>query len=79
MYVPALFYMQDRSHHGLGLGHGLQLPTPGAKVPTILHPAVTAAFVVRIFAQAVVGTSIASLWPAYRATRLRPVEALAHT
>ncbi|MCA3013282.1 MAG: ABC transporter permease [Myxococcaceae bacterium] len=58
---------------------GLSIPAPGAKVPSLLRPSVDAAFLARATLQATAGAALASLWPAWRASRLRPVEALAHT
>jgi len=58
---------------------GLSIPAPGAKVPSLLRPDVDLLFVGRAVLQATIGAAIASLWPAWRASRLRPVEALAHT
>jgi putative ABC transport system permease protein len=58
---------------------GILLPAPGAKVPSVLHPEIQPLFVLRVVLQAIAGTALASLWPAMRAARLRPVEALAHT
>jgi putative ABC transport system permease protein len=58
---------------------GILMPAPGAKFPSVLHPAVTATFVARALVQATVGAALASLLPAYRASQLRPVEALSHT
>ncbi len=58
---------------------GIALPAPGARVNTILRPSVEAVYLARILLQATVGAAIASLWPAWRASKLKPVEALAHT
>ncbi len=58
---------------------GISIPSPGAKVPSILRPDVDLLFVARAIVQATAGAAIASLWPAWRASLLRPVEALAHT
>jgi putative ABC transport system permease protein len=58
---------------------GLSIPAPGANVPSLLRPDVDVAFLLRATLQATVGAALASLWPAWRASRLRPVEALAHT
>ena len=58
---------------------GISIPAPGAKVPSLLRPSVDLFFVGRVILQATVGAALASLWPAWRASRLRPVEALAHT
>ncbi len=58
---------------------GIELPAPGAKVATVIHPSVEGFFVARTFAQAVAGSALAAILPARRAAALRPVEALAHT
>lgn len=58
---------------------GFSIPAPGANVPSLLRPEVEVSFVLRAIVQATAGAAIASLWPAFRASRLRPVEALAHT
>lgn len=58
---------------------GIAIPAPGAKVPSLLRPSVDLLFVGRAIVQATAGAALASLWPAWRASRLRPVEALAHT
>jgi putative ABC transport system permease protein len=64
----------------LWLGHrGILLPAPGAVADSIIRPSVTLLYLVRAVGMATVGASLAALWPAYRAARLRPVEALAHT
>lgn len=64
----------------LYLGHvGIDLPAPGATVSTLLRPTLTLRFLVEAQLQAVAGTAIAALWPALRASALRPVEALQHT
>jgi putative ABC transport system permease protein len=58
---------------------GIELPAPGAKVPSIIHPSVAPLFVLRTLFSAVAGSALASIIPARRAAALRPVEALAHT
>ncbi len=58
---------------------GIELPAPGAKVASVIHPTVEPFFVVRTLAQAVIGSALAAILPARRAAALRPVEALAHT
>ncbi|MBE2249390.1 MAG: ABC transporter permease [Myxococcus sp.] len=58
---------------------GLSIPAPGANVPSIVRPHVDVSFLIRAVFQATAGAALASLWPAWRASRLRPVEALAHT
>jgi putative ABC transport system permease protein len=58
-------------------GHvGIELPAPGATVSAILRPTITAGYLVEALVQAVLGATIAALWPAFRASALRPVEAL---
>jgi putative ABC transport system permease protein len=58
-------------------GHvGIDLPAPGATVSTLLRPVVTGRYLVEALVQAVVGAGVAALWPAFRASALRPVEAL---
>jgi ABC-type lipoprotein release transport system permease subunit len=58
---------------------GVELPAPGAKVASVIHPFVEPLFVLRTLAQSVAGAALASIIPARRAAQLRPVEALAHT
>jgi putative ABC transport system permease protein len=55
---------------------GIQLTAPGAAVENTLRPYVTPAAVLLAMLAAVVGASLAALWPAVRASRLRPVDAL---
>ncbi|MBL8953038.1 MAG: ABC transporter permease [Myxococcaceae bacterium] len=57
--------------------HGIPLPAPGATVDSIVRPYVTSRFIAGIFAGTPLGAALATLWPAWRASRLRPVEALA--
>ena len=62
------------------LGHrGIVLPAPGASADSIIRPSVSFLYLVRSVGLATVGAALAALWPAYRAARLRPVEALAHS
>lgn len=56
---------------------GVTLTTPGASLPQTLYPFITVDFLARMVALSTVGASLAALWPAYKASRLRPVEALA--
>ncbi|HVG57972.1 MAG TPA: FtsX-like permease family protein [Hyalangium sp.] len=58
---------------------GILLPSPGANVDSIIRPFVPIAYLGRAVAMAAVGAGLAALWPAWRASRLRPVEALAST
>jgi putative ABC transport system permease protein len=55
---------------------GIPLPAPGATVPSIIRPFVTLQFVVMAIIGTPLGAALATLWPAWRASRLRPVEAL---
>lgn len=55
---------------------GVHLSLPGAVVEEAIRPFVTAPNVAIAVVVAVVGASLAALWPAWRASRLRPVEAL---
>jgi putative ABC transport system permease protein len=59
--------------------NGVELTTPGASLPQVLVPSIGPRFLVRIVAITLVGAVITALWPAWRASRLRPVEALAAT
>ena len=57
--------------------NGITLVTPGASIGQHLVPFVELSFLGRMVALCTVGAVAASLWPAWRASRLRPVEALA--
>ncbi|MDY7226782.1 ABC transporter permease [Hyalangium rubrum] len=56
---------------------GILLPSPGANVDSIIRPSVSFLYLMYVVGLATVGASLAALWPAWRASRLRPVEALA--
>ncbi len=56
--------------------HGIQMPAPGASVPSTLRPVVYPPLMVGVVLGTPLGAAFASLWPAWRASRLRPVEAL---
>ena len=56
---------------------GIPLPAPGATVPSIIRPFVTTRFILTAAIGTPLGAALATLWPAWRASRLRPVEALA--
>jgi putative ABC transport system permease protein len=56
--------------------HGINLPAPGASVSAVLRPFVPLSFMIGVAVGAPLGASVACLWPAWRASRLRPVEAL---
>jgi putative ABC transport system permease protein len=60
------------------LGHqGINLPAPGSTVPMLLRPFIAPSFVLLAVFFATAGSSLAALYPAWRASKLRPVEALA--
>lgn len=62
----------------LALGiDGITLTTPGASLPQHVVPYVELDFLARMVGLSTVGASLAALWPAWKASRLRPVEALA--
>ncbi len=61
-------------HHWAGTG--LHIKTPASSVPFLVHPFITPAFIARVFIVSTVGATLAALYPALRASRLRPVEAL---
>ena len=58
---------------------GIHLAAPGASVESVIRPVVSIAFLFRAVAMATLGAALAALWPAYRASRLRPIEALSTT
>jgi putative ABC transport system permease protein len=55
---------------------GFALPAPGSSAPMLVRPVVTGLYLVQAVAMASVGSAVAALWPARRASKLRPVEAL---
>lgn len=68
---------------GLGLvllldGLALTLPLAGTTAQSVLRFEVSAAYLLSIAAAACASAALASLWPALRASRLTPVEALRH-
>jgi putative ABC transport system permease protein len=58
---------------------GILLPSPGANVDSIIRPSVTVGYMAYAVGLAAGGAAVASLYPAWRASKLRPVEALAST
>jgi putative ABC transport system permease protein len=56
---------------------GIQVPLPTSTVPFEVRPYVTLPYVLSIVAVAGVGALVFAVYPAWRASRLRPVEALA--
>jgi putative ABC transport system permease protein len=55
---------------------GFSIAPPGNDIPLLLRPFVTPAFLLGMEAFSVTGAVLASLWPAMKASRLNPVEAL---
>jgi putative ABC transport system permease protein len=58
---------------------GIPLPAPGATVASVIRPFVSQRYLLAALIGTPLGASLATLWPAWRASRLRPVEALAST
>lgn len=61
---------------GIGALGGVPISEPGGTVPLQLVPAVSTAFAIGVVLAATLGATLAALWPALRAARLDPVEAL---
>ncbi len=55
---------------------GIVLQPPGASLPATIHPVTSLLFLVRMTALGIAGAVVASFLPAWRASRMRPVEAL---
>ncbi|MCB0357281.1 MAG: ABC transporter permease, partial [Bdellovibrionales bacterium] len=58
---------------------GLRFPLPGERIPTIFYPFVELPFLIFVLILAVTSALVASFFPAYRASRMKPVDALAQT
>lgn len=56
---------------------GLEFSTPGSTVPFYVQPYVSVGYLAQVVVLAAVGSVVFALYPARRASRLRPVEALA--
>lgn len=56
--------------------HGIEIPAPGSAIKFMLRPFLTVDFVMSAFLITTGGSALVSVWPAWRASRLRPVEAL---
>jgi len=57
---------------------GIDLPPPGMNVHNVIRPAVTFGQVVFAVGLATVGATLSAVYPALKASRMRPVEALSH-
>jgi putative ABC transport system permease protein len=55
---------------------GISLPVPGIERPTAFYPYATLAFTAFAVALAVAGATLSALWPAWKGSRLNPVDAL---
>jgi putative ABC transport system permease protein len=56
---------------------GIEVTAPGSNVPFTIHPFVTAGYLATVVAIAAGGALCFSMYPAWRASKLRPVQALA--
>lgn len=56
---------------------GIEVTAPGSNVPFTIRPFVPFSYLVMVTAIAAIGALVFSLYPAWRASRLRPVQALA--
>ncbi len=56
---------------------GIPLNPPGTTVDSVVRPVIVPSFLAISVAEAAIGAALASIFPALRAARLRPVEALA--
>jgi putative ABC transport system permease protein len=62
----------------LFMGHwGIEVIAPGSHIPFIINPLIRASYVGGVVLLATLGAALFSLYPAWRASRLRPVQALA--
>jgi len=56
---------------------GIRVEAPGSHVPFDIIPTLTLPYVLGVLGAATVGSAVFALYPAWRASRLRPVQALA--
>lgn len=56
--------------------YGIEIPAPGSAVTFVLRPFLTVDYLLNSFLITTCGSGLVSVWPAWRASRLRPVEAL---
>jgi putative ABC transport system permease protein len=57
--------------------HGLTFHFPGSAVPFVLMPFMRPSYLLQVLLMATGGAGLFAIYPAFRASRLRPVEALA--
>lgn len=57
--------------------HGIHVTIPGLELQLVIRPEFEALQIAGVVVATVIGALLAGLWPAVRASRLRPVEALA--
>lgn len=68
--VSILFYLNAK---------GLVFALPGQTVATVLYPSVSISFLIQVFFLALISALVASFIPAYRASKMKPVQALTST
>jgi putative ABC transport system permease protein len=56
--------------------YGIEIPAPGSTIRFMLRPFLSANYLASAFCITTLGSALVSVWPAWRASRLRPVEAL---
>lgn len=55
---------------------GISIHAPGSSIQFVLRPFLTVDYLLEAFVLTAAGSALVSFWPAWRASRLRPVEAL---
>lgn len=70
MAVSILLYLNTK---------GLVFALPGQTVATVLYPSVSISFLIQVFVLALNSALLASFIPAYRASKMKPVQALTST